>query len=627
MALSWKQKFYLLIAATFVGLAVVLLTSLSGLSKVSDAYEARGEARNYEAASLTLLTDWLTVERVSEELNTDMVDDYLNRLASLKQQSEELARNAGSLPDPAIGGMADSIRKAMAQYTGLRRQWLETSQQLGLTHTDGLKAKLAGYVNDDLRQISISLFDNDINTISSSYRDYLETYDPAYAKTIRDTLEHMTGVVQEMDWQDNVIGQAVLGFEKAFNEAQAVIGKLSGMETELQALGKTIQSRITSQDEALRNGLIIRTGTTAEQARSTATWFVVTIAAAVLAGLVLTLTAASRTLVRRLDEVVGLLSRVASGDLSQRLKTGRNARDEFNRLGSAANQMLDDMSAVIGQVITGNQTLAELQAELNSLIAQMGRNGEQVEDETEQTATAVQEISHTAVEIAQYTQSVNDSAQNANAAAQEGAQVIKRSADSMSALAERIQQTHTQIGQLGKTGEKVNSIVDVINGLAEQTNLLALNAAIEAARAGEAGRGFSVVADEVRSLAEKTVSATNGIAEIVSSLNKETSAITRLMEEGLASADQGEKSAEEAAGAIDRIGGAINQLAGDMNQVVSSIEGISTTTEEIAQKVEQIHGHTRETGDIRQQLNAHVERLSSQTRELTASSQRFTLQG
>ncbi|EMP56169.1 methyl-accepting chemotaxis protein [Marinobacter santoriniensis NKSG1] len=627
MALSWKQKFYLLIAATFVGLAVVLLTSLSGLSKVTDAYEARGEARNYEAASLTLLTDWLTVERVSDDLSTDKVDDYLKRLASLKQQSEELAQRAASLPDPAISGMAENIRKAMAQYTQLRQQWLESSQELGLTYSDGLKAKLTTYVNDDLRKIVISLFDNDINTISSIYRDYLETYDPANAKTIRDTLDHMTGVVQEMDWQDTVIGEAVLGFEKAFNEAQAVIGKLSGMETELQSLRQTIHNQITDQDEALRTGLIISTGTTAEQARGTATWFVVIIAAIVLAVLVLTLTAASRTLVRRLDEVVGLLSRVASGDLSQRLQTGRNARDEFNRLGSAANQMLDDMSDVIGQVISGNQTLAELQAELNSLIAQMGRNGEQVEDETEQTATAVQEISHTAVDIAQYTQSVNDSAQNANTAAQDGAEVIKRSADSMSALAERIQQTHTQIGQLGKTGEKVNSIVDVINGLAEQTNLLALNAAIEAARAGEAGRGFSVVADEVRSLAEKTVSATNGIAEIVSSLNKETSAITRLMEEGLASADQGEKSAEEAAGAIDRISGAINQLAGDMNQVVSSIDGISTTTEEIAQKVEQIHGHTRETADIRQQLNAHVERLSSQTRELTASSQRFTLQG
>ncbi|HBI79384.1 MAG TPA: methyl-accepting chemotaxis protein, partial [Marinobacter adhaerens] len=213
---------------------------------------------------------------------------------------------------------------------------------------------------------------------------------------------------------------------------------------------------------------------------------------------------------------------------------------------------------------------------------------------------------HTAVDIAQYTQSVNDAVQSANGAAHSGAEVVRQSAKTMTELAERIQKTHDQVSQLSKTGEKVNSIVGVINGLAEQTNLLALNAAIEAARAGEAGRGFSVVADEVRSLAEKTVSATNGIAEIVESLNRETQAISRLMKEGLTSAGEGEESSREAAHSIEQITGSIQQLAGDMNQVVSSVEGISTTTEEIAQKVEQIHGHTRETSDIRQKLNAHI---------------------
>jgi methyl-accepting chemotaxis protein len=345
----------------------------------------------------------------------------------------------------------------------------------------------------------------------------------------------------------------------------------------------------------------------------------------VLLVLVITLIAASRTLVRRLGEVVRLLSQAASGDLSQRLKPGRNPNDEFNQLGNAANQMFSDMSAVLKQVVEGNQAVAELQSELDTLIHKLGDNGERVEEETEQTATAVQEIAHTAVDIAQYTQSVNESAQSANAAAQAGTRVITRSADSMTALAGRIQQTHDQIGQLGKVGEKVNSIVGVINGLAEQTNLLALNAAIEAARAGEAGRGFSVVADEVRSLAEKTVSATNGIADIVKSLNNETNAITRLMEEGLASASDGKESANEAALSIDQISQAIDKLATDMNQVVGSIEGISTTTEEIAQKVEQIHGHTRETADIRQQLTRHVSRLSSQTQALTESTRRFQL--
>ncbi|MEC7816072.1 MAG: methyl-accepting chemotaxis protein, partial [Pseudomonadota bacterium] len=463
------------------------------------------------------------------------------------------------------------------------------------------------------------------NTLASAYRNYLDTADPAYADTAVETLERMTGVVDAMEWRENVIGESILGFQAAFLEARSLVQRLADLEQQLGEQESEVRRLITAQSDSLRNGLIQTTSERAESSRDTSLGLVLMISIAVLLVLVITLIAASRTLVRRLSEVVRLLSQAASGDLSQRLQPGRNPNDEFNQLGNAANQMLSDMSAVLQQVVDGNHTVAELQAELDALIHKLGDNGERVEEETEQTATAVQEIAHTAVDIAQYTQSVNESAQSANAAAQAGTRVINRSADSMAALAGRIQQTHDQLGQLGKVGEKVNSIVGVINGLAEQTNLLALNAAIEAARAGEAGRGFSVVADEVRSLAEKTVSATNGIAEIVKSLNTETNAITRLMEEGLASAGDGKESANEAAESIEQISLAIEKLATDMNQVVGSIEGISTTTEEIAQKVEQIHGHTQETADIRQQLTRHVSRLSSQTQALTESSSRFRL--
>ncbi|WP_322001127.1 methyl-accepting chemotaxis protein [Marinobacter alexandrii] len=626
MALSWKQKFSLLIAATFIGLAIAMLTSLSGLAKVSEAYEARGQARAYGAASLNLLNDWLALERLSEDLTTDMTDRFQERLGSLLEQGDDLALLAQQLPKEAqVEATALEIRNRVQEYTELREQWLATSQALGFTHNDGLKATLSGYVADDLRAISISIFNDDINTVASNYRDYLDSFDPTYAERTNQAISRMQGVVIDMEWQDIDIGQAIQGLASAFSEAEGVVSELARLEAQLKTSGAALRNLIDNQIDAINTGLIQTTSQQAEQARTSSTWLIVITSATVLIVLILTLTGASRTLVRRLNAVVQLLSHVASGDLSQRLKLGQNAKDEFNQLGHAANKMLDDVSGVLGQVIEGNKTLASLQEELDTLIGQMGRKGEEVEGQTEQTATAVQEISHTAVDIAQHTQSVNTATQQANSAAQSGAQVVKRSSDSMSALAERIQQTHTQIGLLSKTGEQVNSIVDVINGLAEQTNLLALNAAIEAARAGEAGRGFSVVADEVRSLAEKTVSATDGIADIVNSLNRETAAITTMMKEGLQSAGEGEKSANEAAEAIDQITGSINQLAGDMNQVVTSVEGISTTTEEIAQKVEQIHGHTRETAEIRKHLTTHIERLSAQTTSLTEASQKFRL--
>ncbi|MEE3169152.1 MAG: methyl-accepting chemotaxis protein [Pseudomonadota bacterium] len=625
MALSWNQKFMLLIVATLIGLGLATTASLSGLGRVSDAYEARGQARAYESASLTLLNDWLALERLSGSLEPEQVEEYQQQLASLAEQATSLSESAVTLPDDDIASMAEQIQAQVAEYTRLRAEWLALKQQLGLTASDGLRATMATAIDENLRKISISIFNNDINTIASTYRDYLDTFDPAYAQATREALERMKATVVEMDWQDIDIGQAVKAFDEAFTRAETLASQLAGIESQLENVGGAIRSLVSRQNNLLRQELIVATSQQAEDTRTFSTWLIIITALAVVVILVLTLTTASRTLVKRLNATVDLLTRVAGGDLSHRLEPGKNPNDEFTRLGQAANKMLDDVSGVISQVVDGNRMLSELQQELDGLVDKMGRNGEQVEEETEQTATAVQEISHTAVDIAKYTQSVNDAVQSANGAAHSGADVVRRSAETMTSLAERIQKTHDQVGKLGKTGEKVNSIVGVINGLAEQTNLLALNAAIEAARAGEAGRGFSVVADEVRSLAEKTVNATNGIAEIVDSLNQETRAIARLMEEGLSSAGEGEQSAREAARAIEQITGAIRQLAGDMNQVVSSVEGISTTTEEIAQKVEQIHGHTQETSGIRQNLTAHIERLSSQVTTLTTASQGFRL--
>jgi len=625
MALSWNQKFMLLIVATLIGLAIATLASLSGLGRVSDAYEARGQARAYESASLSLLNDWLALERLSESLAPDQAGSYQQQLESLSPQALALSESATTLPDQAIATIAQQMRGQVTEYTRLRSEWLALNQQLGLNPDTGLRATMSSAIDDGLRKISLSIFNDDINIISSNYRDFLSTFEPSYAQATREALKRIQATVREMEWQEIDIGKSVQAFADAFARAEQLIASLSGIESQLADTGASIRSLITEQNHLLRTELIVATSLRAEEARTSSTWLIVATAAAVLAILIITLTTASRTLVKRLNDAVNLLTQVAGGDLSQRLEPGKNPKDEFNRLGQAANKMLDDVSGVIGEVVEGNRTLSALQSELDGLVDQMGRNGEQVEEETEQTATAVQEISHTAVDIAQYTQSVNDAVQSANGAAHSGAEVVRRSAKTMSELAERIQKTYEQVGQLSRTGEKVNSIVGVINSLAEQTNLLALNAAIEAARAGEAGRGFSVVADEVRSLAEKTVSATNGIAEIVESLNQETTAISRLMKEGLDSASSGEESSKEAAHSIEQITGSIRQLAGDMNQVVSSVEGISTTTEEIAQKVEQIHGHTRETSDIRQKLNAHTERLSSQVAALTQASQGFRL--
>ena len=223
MALSWKQKFLLLIVATLIGLAIATLASLSGLGRVSDAYEAQSEARAYESASLTLLNDWLGLERMSESLEPNQVETYQERLASLATQSSALNESAQTLPGDAVKTTAQQIHKQVAEYTRLRTQWLALSQQLGLTPSDGLRATMSNAIDERLRQISISIFNDDINTIASTYRDYLATFDATYAQTTREALERMQATVTEMDWQEIDIGKAVQAFDDAFSDAETLI--------------------------------------------------------------------------------------------------------------------------------------------------------------------------------------------------------------------------------------------------------------------------------------------------------------------------------------------------------------------------------------------------------------------
>lgn len=250
-------------------------------------------------------------------------------------------------------------------------------------------------------------------------------------------------------------------------------------------------------------------------------------------------------------------------------------------------------------------------------------NSEQVEQQTEHAASASQQISATVSEIARRTNEVGTASKAACDSAQIGSQVIGTSVDNIRRLSGLIRTTHEQVVSLTRSGQQVNSIIDVINGLAEQTNLLALNAAIEAARAGEAGRGFSVVADEVRSLAQKTVAATTDIAAIVSELDRQTRKIDELIGSGLSLAQQSENDAGEVASAIGNITQSVETLTAEMNQVVVAVEEISATTDDIALKIEDINVHTGETRTLRQALDTHTQGLQSQVQALSERTGKF----
>lgn len=623
--LSWRQKFLALIVVTPIGLAFIGGAVFWGLESVSSSYQSIYNITRYESAAGKLITEWSAVEKDLGALSPENRDTVTNELDTLLADAIALKEQAAALDDVEVINYADQIQAETARYVDFRHQWLTQMDTLGLTPDTGIRKELATAMAQ-LEELSLSLFEQNLKEISSTTRAYIGDLNPNLAEPADKAVAGLEALVEEYDWNDNVIGENARAYRETFTRADTVVQGLIATGAQADQAGNALQDLVLAQSESLRTGLIADAIRQAEGAETSAK--VVSIGAIAIFGplLVLSLFLISRILVSRLNGVVTVLSRVSSGDLTQKLSLGKNPRDEFNILGEATNQMVDNIAKLMRESIAGTENLLEVHGELEKTMDRLSQNSEKVESQTIQAATATQQISVTLNDVAQRTSQVGVSTQSANESAQSGAQVVESSVNAMRRLSAMIQDTHNHVKQLNQAAGNVTGIIDVINGLADQTNLLALNAAIEAARAGEAGRGFSVVADEVRTLAQKTVAATTNIVSIIDDLNKQTTSMDRLAAEGLNIAKEGEASATQIADAMGNVTTSIETLNSEMDQVVVAVEEISVTTEEIAQKMEEIRGQSGETQSIGQELGRQNERLSQQAGVIAESTRRFRVQ-
>ncbi len=624
LQLSWQHKFRALIALTLISLALMAAASLWASHSVSTALQARESAAGYASASTQLMNHWWRQNTLRQGLSPDRLDSYKAGLDELESLVGQLLTQARTLDDASTVQHAERIQSVLLEEIAQQRQWLVLNQALGLTPFEGQRKNLSEK-SKALEAISFDLIKPFISAALSGQRDYLSSFDAGFAQITQAAIVKLQAQIADLEWQDTPIGKNVSGFAQAFADAHASIEQISAVNQRLNQLGEQLQASVETQAQALQNGLLLRRSQEAQQAQESARYAMGLSFLAVAALLSLTLLQASRTLVTRLRNVTQLLSRVASGDLSGRLPVGNNPRDEFNQLADAANRMIQGIGGIVTQVLHANDELNRLHHHLGDAMRQLGDNSLQVEMQTEQAASASHQISATLNDMAQRTAEVGTATTSAYDAARDGGQVIAASVASMSRLAQLIQATHSQVDALGQSSARVNGIVDVINSLADQTNLLALNAAIEAARAGEAGRGFSVVADEVRSLAQKTVAATTDISAIVGEFQQQTRQMHELMNNGIGLAAEGERHSAQVASAIESITTAMERLTGEMNQVVVAIEEVSTTTEDIADKMETINLHTGQSKDLRHALGDHTEGLSSQVDALGRSASQFRL--
>ena len=314
--------------------------------------------------------------------------------------------------------------------------------------------------------------------------------------------------------------------------------------------------------------------------------------------LMLILLGASQLLIRFLLTHLNTLKDVMlhvekSGDLSARVPL--DSRDEVGQMASAFNAMQAGYQRVVGTVAQAAMRLdegaARLAASMNDV--RHGMLGQQ--SETDQAATAINEMSATVHHIAQHTADTRDQSKNADQLAGAGQQVVGRVEQSIAGLSSGVQQTAEMIRKLAEDSQKISSVVSVIHGIAEQTNLLALNAAIEAARAGEMGRGFALVADEVRNLAQRVQDSTDEITNMIGALQAGTRDAVEFMQESSLKADDCVQLAHEAGAALTAIAGAVAQMRESNTQIAVAAEQQSQVAEEMSRAVVSIRDVTEQT--------------------------------
>ena len=296
----------------------------------------------------------------------------------------------------------------------------------------------------------------------------------------------------------------------------------------------------------------------------------------------------------RVSELKNVMSKVTEhNDLT--VKADLTGDSELGQISNSLNSTLDKFSGAISQITTSSTTLATA-AEQTSITCDVNSQSlVKQQDEIGLIAAAVEQLSATVQEVAGNTQLTADSAKDANEQAQNGLVVVQKSYQSIDNLAGEINRLSERITSLHESSKNITNVVDVIKSVAEQTNLLALNAAIEAARAGEQGRGFAVVADEVRTLAQRTQDSTSEIESFISSLQADASSAYDVIETSQNKAAEAVESSKNVETLLDNITNAVNTIFTMTEQVAVAVEEQATVTQDVAQNVVSVEQKSMET--------------------------------
>jgi methyl-accepting chemotaxis protein len=336
-------------------------------------------------------------------------------------------------------------------------------------------------------------------------------------------------------------------------------------------------------------------------------------------------TSLARSITSSVTKMLDMIQEVAANNLAIKdLKI--TSEDEIGKAGEALNRMKNNLQQIIHSIAGTASHVASASEEISSSATQQAQSAETQKDQTVQVATAMQEMSSTVVSVSDSCNKAADAARAAADTARQGGTIVEGTLTKMRVIAESVGATAKKMEELGKSSDQIGRIIGVIDDIADQTNLLALNAAIEAARAGEQGRGFAVVADEVRKLAERTTTATKEIAQMIKNIQDETKVAVVAMESGTKQVEDGVTSTAKAGDSLRAIIQMSEQVGGMITEIATAATEQSSTTEQVNMNIDQIAKLVKESAIGAQQSATACQDLSSLALDLQTMVGKFKLE-
>jgi methyl-accepting chemotaxis protein len=301
----------------------------------------------------------------------------------------------------------------------------------------------------------------------------------------------------------------------------------------------------------------------------------------------------TRSITEPINRNVKVARMLAEGKLGVEMAVDRS--DEFGQETSALKTMVEKWRDIILSIKQASDNVAAASTQLSAGADQMSKGANDQAGRSHQVATASQEMSQTVLDVANNASNIASTANNAATTAKDGGMIVEEAVKEVREIAATVDESSGHIASLAELSQRIGEIIGIINEIADQTNLLALNAAIEAARAGEHGRGFAVVADEVRKLAERTTGATSEVSGIIREIQNKVGSAVSSIEKVSTKVDRGVDLSSRAGVELKNIVGSVEDLQMMVQQIASAIEEMSATSNQISQDIESISGISAET--------------------------------